>query len=114
MHPAAMLLWLLKEPLPFFHCEKLLIIHSKTLCTLGIQPCLPLSADIAIVYSIITRLPIPRSGALQQTFHGSPPAACPVSGFPPPCQCTWMCRGDTCSFCAGRLMCGACWGSAWR
>ena len=36
------------------------------------------------IYSIITRLPIRRSGASQQTFFSSPPA-CPVLGFPPPC-----------------------------
>ena len=32
------------------------------------------------IYSFITRFPIRRSGALQQTFYGSPPA-CPVLGF---------------------------------
>ena len=82
MYPAAMLL-APQEPLPFFHCETVLIIHSKTLCTMGIQPCLQFTADIAIVHLIIiiTRLPIRRSGALQQTCYGSPPA-CPVLGFP--------------------------------
>ncbi len=33
----------------------------------------------------ITRFPIRRSGALQQTFYGSPPT-CPVLGFSPPCE----------------------------
>ena len=36
------------------------------------------------IHSFITRFPIRRSCALQQTFYGSPPA-CPVLGFPPPC-----------------------------
>ena len=36
-------------------------------------------------HSFITRFPIRRSGALQQTFYGSPPA-CPVLGIPPPCS----------------------------
>ena len=39
----------------------------------------------AIIHSFITRFPIRRSGALQQTFYGSPPA-CPVLEFPPPCN----------------------------
>ena len=37
------------------------------------------------MHSFIARLPIRRSGALQQTFYGSP-AACPVLGFPPLCN----------------------------
>ena len=40
---------------------------------------------IIFIHSFITRFPIRRSGALQQTFYGSPPA-CPVLGFPPPCN----------------------------
>ena len=35
-------------------------------------------------HSFITCFPIRRSGALQQTVYGSPPA-CPVLGFSPPC-----------------------------
>ena len=35
------------------------------------------------IHPFITRLPIRRSGALQHTFYGSPPA-CPVLGFPAP------------------------------
>ncbi len=38
----------------------------------------------SFIHSFITRFPIRRSGALQQTFYGSPPA-CPVLGFSPPC-----------------------------
>ncbi len=38
----------------------------------------------AFIHSFITRFPIRRSGALQQTFYGSPPT-CPVLGFLPPC-----------------------------
>ena len=37
------------------------------------------------IHSFITRFPIRRSGALQQTFYGGSPA-CPVLGFPPPCN----------------------------
>ena len=37
------------------------------------------------IYSFITRLPIRKSGALQQTFYGSPPN-CPVLEFPPPIE----------------------------
>ena len=37
------------------------------------------------IYSFITRFPIRRSGVLQQTVYGGPPA-CPVLGFPPPCN----------------------------
>ena len=36
------------------------------------------------IHSFIACFPIRTSGALQQTFYGSPPA-CPVLGFPPPC-----------------------------
>ena len=36
------------------------------------------------IHSFITCFPIRRSGALQQTFYGSPPT-CPVLGFSPPC-----------------------------
>ena len=35
----------------------------------------------SFMHSCITRFPIRRSPALQQTFYGSPPA-CPVFGFP--------------------------------
>ena len=35
----------------------------------------------SFIHSFITRLPTRRSGALQQTFYGSPPA-CPAMGFP--------------------------------
>ena len=36
------------------------------------------------IHSFIIRFPMCRSGALQQTFYGSPPT-CPVLGFLPPC-----------------------------
>ncbi len=42
------------------------------------------SACCVSIHSFITRFPIRRSGALQQTFYGSPPT-CPVLGFLPPC-----------------------------
>ena len=47
----------------------------------------PSQDDVVVSHfhdSLITRFPIRRSGASQQTFYGSPPA-CPVLGFLPPC-----------------------------
>ena len=45
---------------------------------------------LSFIHSFIPRFPIRRSGALQQTFYGSPPA-CPVLGFPRPCSYTLEC-----------------------
>ena len=42
------------------------------------------SQEVAFIHSFITCFSIRRSGALQQTFCGSPPP-CPVLGFLPPC-----------------------------
>ena len=45
----------------------------------------PIHKEIFIHHSFITCFPIRRSGALQQTFYGSPPS-CSILGFPSPCR----------------------------